>query len=366
MTVEEINKIPMVFIVGMGRSGTTLLRTILDANEEVLFAPEGKIIVSLKQKYKHKTAWTPQLLKEFTNDLYKDVSFTKWGIIQENLLDKFLSFPMEKISFSFLLKYIYLSTPSLYVKKNIRILGDKNPVYSIFIKEILEVFPDAKFIHLVRDYRDCISSHKKLFKRQNIFALSQLWKIYNSWISIYSKNYPKNFLLVRYEDLVLNPDKIMIEICDFIGMPFERNMLNFYEKMNDERLKEYKEIIEFTHPNLLKKINSESISKWKTELSISDQDKIAYILETYGLNYGYDKNPNYKGRKFQLQAIVGFWINIKDFFIVKGYYLMPFVIRDFFRIITRFIFEKTGWYSVYNQVDLITELARKKNRISNR
>lgn len=364
MTIEEINKLPMVFIVGMGRSGTTLLRTILDANEEILFAPEGKIIVALKQKYKHKTIWTPDLLNEFIIDLYKDVVFNKWGISKDDLLNKFLSYPSEKINFSFLLKIIYLSFPSPYPKKNIQILGDKNPINSIFIKELLEVFPDAKFIHLVRDYRDCILSNRKLFKRQNIYALSQLWKIYNSWISVYSNKYPKKFLLVRYEDFIDNPEKCMTEICEFIGLTFESRMLNFYEVMNNEGLKKHKEIIEYTHPNLLNKVNKDSLSKWKTEFSLEEQEKIAFILENYGLTYGYDKNPNYTGRKYRLFSIIGFWVNIKDFFIIKGYYLLPFSIRDFFRKITRFLFEKTGWYTVYNQVDLISEMVEKKNKKS--
>src|SRR5688572_10251408 len=183
MTIEEINKIPMIFIVGMGRSGTTLLRTIMDAGEECVFASESKIIIHLKQKYNHKKYWSEELLEEFLTDLYKEIKFrSSWGITKEELRVKFSELPLEKINFPLLCKVIYLSYPSLYPKNKIRVIGDKNPTYSIFIPELMEIFPDARFIHLIRDYRDCILSNKKLFKRQSLFALSQLWKIYNSWI----------------------------------------------------------------------------------------------------------------------------------------------------------------------------------------
>ena len=50
MDIDEIEKIPFVFIVGRGRSGTTLLQNILDANEQALLPRESKLIIHLKQK----------------------------------------------------------------------------------------------------------------------------------------------------------------------------------------------------------------------------------------------------------------------------------------------------------------------------
>jgi hypothetical protein len=361
MTIEEINKLPMVFIVGMGRSGTTLLRTILDAGEECLFAPEAKVIVHLKQKYNHRKNWSSSLLNEFIEDLYKENAFKDyWGIDRTDLSSKFHLLPLQKITFPLLCKIIYLSYPSDFPKNKIRLLGDKNPVYSVFLPELLEVFPNAKFIHIVRDYRDCILSNKRLFKRQNIFALAQLWKLYNSWIDIYSRKYPNQFYLLRYEDLVADPDKIIHEICVFSGLVFNPKMLDFHQNLNETITNETNILIQHTYPEILKKVNLENIGKWKNELSKEEQKKIAYVLNEYGVKYGYEKNSSYQSEKFPFRSIFGFWVNIKDLFIIKGYFILPFFIRDFISQLARFVFDKTGYFTVYNQGNLIKELANKK------
>lgn len=361
MTIEEINKMPMIFIVGMGRSGTTLLRTILDAGEECVFATESKIIIHLKQKYNHKKNWSIELIDEFLTDLYKETKFrVSWGISKEELREKFVSLPMEKITFPLLCKMIYLSYPSFFPKNKIKIIGDKNPTYSIFIPELLEIFPDAKFIHLIRDYRDCILSNKRLFKRQSLFALSQLWKIYNSWITVYSKKFPDRFYFLKYEDLAIEPEKKVREICQFTGLEFNLAMLDYHEKLNEKYDKEANILIPHVHPNLLKKVNTENIGKWKTEFSLEDQKKIAFILDEYGCRYGYDKNPEYKGEKFNLRATYGFFINVKDVFVIKGYFLLPFFIRDSISKAGKYLFKKTGYFTVYNQGDLLHEIVKKQ------
>jgi hypothetical protein len=362
MTIEEINKIPMVFIVGMGRSGTTLLRTIFDASEESLFAPEAKVIVHLKQKYNHKKNWTAELLDEFIVDLYKENSFkNNWGIGRNSLSEKLHSLPLEKITFTLLCKVIYLSYPSVFAKGKIKLIGDKNPVYSVFLPELLEVFPDALFIHLVRDYRDCILSNKKLFKRQNTFALSQLWKLYNSWIDIYSRRFPSQFYLLKYEDLVTDPENVVKKLCDFVGLNFNPKMLEFHQKLNEKLDKDVNIVIQHTHPELLKKVNADNMGKWKNELSQQEQNQIAYVLNEYAIKYGYEKTDSYNGDKYPFRSVYGFWLNIKDLFIIKGYFLLPFFIRDLIAKSAKFVFDKTGYFTVYNQGNLLIELVTKKN-----
>lgn len=363
MTVKEINSIPFVFIVGMGRSGTTLLRTIMDAGEETIFPIESKIIVFLKQKYHHKKNWSIELLDEFLVDLYKEIKFVRgWKVNEVELRSKFLEYPIHEISFSFLIRLIYLTFQSHFSKTGIKLIGDKNPVYCIFISELMEVFPSAKFIHIVREYHDCILSNKKLFKQKNVSALAQMWKMYNSWIEIHARNRPEIFYRIRYEDLTSSPEKMVRELCAFTGLNYNERMLDFHLKLNEKLDKDLNIIVQHTHPKLLNAISSDSVGKGKMELSENELEQIAYILSEYGTKYGYQKYENYSGKKYRWKTFKGFVLNIIDIFIIKGYFLTPFAIRNLIRKTSTFLYEKLGYYTVYSHEDFLYDLAKSKRK----
>ena len=75
MKLERINDIKIVFIVGIGRSGTTLLQSIMNVNQYVSFPHESRLILYLKQKYLNQKEWTDNLIIEFISDLYRNKKF---------------------------------------------------------------------------------------------------------------------------------------------------------------------------------------------------------------------------------------------------------------------------------------------------
>jgi hypothetical protein len=183
MSVEEIKQLHFVFILGRSRSGTTLMQTILDANESVVLPIESRLIVHLKKKYFHISRWTAEILDEFIIDLYKDKKFARYWSVDPLKLRQYIDqLPISELDFKVLIKVVYLNYPSPFPKGRIMLIGDKNPIYSIFTKELFEVFPDAKFIHLIRDYRDNIVSNRTVFKRQSVARLALGWKLYNIFI----------------------------------------------------------------------------------------------------------------------------------------------------------------------------------------
>lgn len=228
MNISEIEKIPFVFIVGRGRSGTTLLQNILDANKHVLMPIESRLIIYLKQKYFTKTKWNTNDVLGFIDDIYLDKKFRKyWNIKKELLQGKFLAIPLQKINFNLLCKIIYLSYESPYQKNKIQLLGDKNPTYSIFVKELMEIFPEAKFIHIIRDYRDNVLSNIKVIKTESLPIASHGWVCYNQEIEKIKKNNPTIFLTLKYEDLVASPEENTKRICSFLALEFNQEMLGF-------------------------------------------------------------------------------------------------------------------------------------------
>src|ERR1035437_486941 len=117
LTVEEIKKLPIVFIVGIGRSGTSLLQTILDANPEVITANESPFVLFLKQKYSGVKNWNSEKLDEFVVDLYKDIRFALlWKINADDLRKILTSYSLAELDFPTICKLVYMSVSSPFSK----------------------------------------------------------------------------------------------------------------------------------------------------------------------------------------------------------------------------------------------------------
>jgi len=141
---------------------------------------------------------------------------------------------------------------------------EKTPYYILHIKTILEMFPDAQFIHIIRDGRDCALSmlqRKYDLKIFNIYHAATVWKQYvdaGQQAAKYLGN--DRYFELRYEDLIDDPEKIMREICLFINEEFEQPMVHF-EKSKDPNSKT---------PMLGKSIQKKNAEKWRSRMTSWD------------------------------------------------------------------------------------------------
>lgn len=356
LNIEEIEKIPFVFIVGRGRSGTTLLQNILDANEHVLMPIESRLIIYLKQKYFTKTKWTKKDILQFIDDIYLAKKFEKYWNIEKEILQKDMtSIPIDKINFNILCKIIYLHYQSLYKKKEIHIIGDKNPIYSIFVKDLAEIFPEAKFIHLIRDYRDNVLSNIKVIKTELIPVATHGWVYYNNEIEKLKKTYPNIFLTILYEDLATSPNEITKTICNFLSIDFNPEMLHFNkvleEKITSDSFDSTEEMHDF-HPNLTNPINTNQMNKWRTAFSQKEVQLIEYIAGDFGKQYGY-KTTLVKSTNFgiKITALNSYLRHRLNNFIIKSYYNTPQKIRETMSRFSRFLFKTFNYTNYFNKSD---------------
>ncbi len=354
--LDEIEKIPFVFIVGRGRSGTTLLQNVLDANENVILPIESRLIIHLKQKYFRITHWNSILVDELIQDLYKDKKFnTFWGINKVELTKKIKTYPIEKLSFATICKIIYLSYPSPFDKEKINLIGDKNPIYSIFIEDLLEIFPDAKFIQIIRDYRDNVVSNRASFTRKATAALGNGWLAFNLGIEKIKKNKPNYFYTIRYIDLVTSPKQKTKEICTFLGIDYNQEMLNFHEKISSIKKENDFEALDSIHKNLVNPINTKQINKWKKSLSTQDVELLDLICGDYAKTYDYFPTTNKSSLLLRYRSFLG---NVRykiDFWVIKTYYKSPFFLRDFTGFISKKIFDWFKLSTYYNHADFLFE-----------
>ena len=293
MDKKQIIDLPFFFIIGRPRSGTTLLRTLLDAHPNVIIPHESPVILNLFNKYKKKIIWSEKDFHRFFEDVKSQHIFGIWNIDQKKLLSSLLECK-GKNTFQNMIRLLYAGFISVYKKKEPQIMGDKNPVYSYNFKRLFPVFPEARFIHLTRDYRDQIVSMKKMdFEMPDPALVAYRWKLSVKEVSAFSMKYPDRFYTLKYEDLVTNPELKMRDVCGFLGIDYAEEMLDFHRVENvNEFLPE--EAMNKFHANLLKPISSEKINGWKSALSHNEIKIADYVVGNCAEKAGYQKYENSK------------------------------------------------------------------------
>src|SRR4029077_2355462 len=148
--LQKISQIPMNFVMGRERSGTTLLQVMLNAHPNIVAPPEARFVMIWHTRYGAVAKWTEKRVRKFVNDLFSEKLFSNfWNINKENLLEELLQVK-EHLNYVLLCKLIfYYAAPE---GKDIRRFVDKNPIYYYSLAEINNLFPEAKYIHIVRDY----------------------------------------------------------------------------------------------------------------------------------------------------------------------------------------------------------------------
>ncbi len=293
LTAEEIIQLPLFFIIGRPRTGTTLLRSLMDAHKNVIIPLEGPFMLKFYGKYHKITNWTEEIINEFYNDLMvkNDMGFItmeNWKVDKDRLKNDLLSCKGEN-TFANICKVINGNYPCSERKES-QILGDKNPVYSTKLKYILKLYPTAKFIILTRDYRDHIQSmHKVDFGQIISPVLAYRWRKFIRDNQKFMIQNPDNFFWIKYEDLAADPHKHLREITDFLGIPYDEGMLDFYKSKNAVQERGHTEVQEKYHQSLHNPISTKSVGAWKKNLKDIDVRLSDAMVGRYAEKAGYQR-----------------------------------------------------------------------------
>ena len=350
MKSKEINDIPIFFIMGRPRSGTTLLSTLFDAHPHVKIPPEFPIFLSLVQRFKHVKQWDEATVLKFvdhifTNNVFNHRTLENLKIDREALTTSLLDLGQE-VTLADLLKVFNASAYSLFPKEDTQQIGDKNPLYSIYIKRFLTTFPDARFICITRDYRDNYISMKNLadLKLEAPVLTLQVarWRFVAREFLKYKRLFPDKFFIVRYEDVVIKKEETIQEICDFLNLPYDPNVFDFFKKKEETEKTYPQEIVKRIHKNLMHPINPGRMELWKKELTPNQVKTADQVAGNYAEKLGYERvYPGFhlmiylKTRPLAIYSFVLFkfmqfgaklpyrissWLSIQLLFLVKTHY----------------------------------------------
>jgi len=275
----------MLFILGRGRSGTTLLSHLLNRHEAIVVPPEGFFIKDLARRYAEIPA-SGRRRRRLQRDFFGEYRRRSWGISPQRLAEELATHPgaMRFETFCQLIYGLYADTCQRPIEP-VRWLGDKNPHYALFARELAEVFPEARFIFLTRDPRDNVHSYLQVpFDAASVEALAYRWTIYNRAILEVEMALPERFLRLSYEDLVRAPDAALGRICEFLELPCDAAMLAPKEAHPVHFFGTGKA----WHARLRAPLDTRSIGKWQGQLSASDVALISHFCRETAAQLGYD------------------------------------------------------------------------------
>ncbi len=325
MIPSEIDKIKLFFIIGRPRSGTTLLRTLLDTHPNVIVPTECPFILHLSKRYKKTNCPNRKTIDKIISDL-QELWLFKETKIDVELLREFLYNYSGKLDYLTLCKIIILHYPDVLPKEKIILVGDKNPSYSLQFKRLYRLFRNECFyIQLLRDPRDQFLSLKNIkLEVPYISMIAKRWKYaYNTFKKL-SKRNKKNFMIVKYEDIVSDPENILKGICKFLSISYNSDVLKFYEKKEEFRKQFSEEALKKTHKSLLNPIKANKVGLWK-DLLTEKEKGISEIIAGKQLsenNYevAYIERPIAK----YFHAIPGMMLHYFTIFIIQISFHFPF------------------------------------------
>lgn len=269
-----------VFIVGAQRSGTTLLRLMLNAHSQIAIPEEGTFWMPLLRRYKNNKFQKFNSIKRerYKKYLLSNCQFKLWGMDSAECVSIFTD--SEMINLPTLMESFY----KLYARKQGKdIWGDKTPSFFRMTPVLAQLFPQAKFINVIRDGRDLFLSWKKMNPaKSNIAVVAYEWryKLLKSNEDL-KRFVPGRFIEVKYEDLASCPEEELRKISQFLKIPFESGMLSYWKTSPQYIGKHHSELI-FKPPS------TKSINKWKNQLTSKEINIFESIAHDCLTNYGYE------------------------------------------------------------------------------
>lgn len=319
--------LPMLFIVGRGRSGSTLLTSLLNNHPQIIAPEESRFVQELYYQFSGTKEWTNTKKEKFCKALFS--CFESLDIDKKSLENRIFSLDKDT-SFPILLQAVYLSVNQLHPKENIQLIVDKNPKYSFFIPKLRAIFPEAKFIHLTRDYRDSFLSFQKIKgmkgERKNLSFQIFRWRYYHRSILKAKRSIPdSSYLHVKYEDLVSDTEQFMKKIANFIGVDFKEELIE-HQQIQREGVRA--EI----HKTLNEEINTSKIDKWKKEMTKKEVKMANAIVGKLPLKFDYEKEASRLGLFAFLQTFPMRIIALSPLFFRKVFFSFSFFMRIFYSL----------------------------------
>ena len=224
---------PYLFIVGCTRSGTTLLQRMLNNHPQLAVVNDSHFAIQVIRRLKRPA--DPSLTPDLVEKVRSYPRFTRLGLNDE-AVDQAAS---KSVTYSEFVSALYSEHGRLNGKQ---LAGEKSPGFVRHLPRLQALFPWAKVIHIIRDGRDVALSmvdwaHQgkgpaasfELWQEEPIAVCALWWlKKVKAGLQDGASLDPTNYIEVRYEDLVANPESVLRTLSDFAKLPYAPEMLDYH------------------------------------------------------------------------------------------------------------------------------------------
>lgn len=286
-------KYPKAFIVSSGRSGTTLLASMLNAGEDLYIPYESDFIARAYPYFATKHALSPQDYKLITQLFQVTAKQEGWGMPEDYLYD-----------------FLCQKSPQTFPEVNATICeafhrregtegadwGIKAPVLIASLDRITQVSPTSAIIHIVRDGRDVYLSYRKVhetsdikFGPKGVVANALYWIDGLRRVEDFMKSFGSASIFeLRYETLLTEPSQQLRQLCEFIGIPYKPEM---HEKFNENSRNQKVAPDQFKksiHRKLHGGLDAKNTNKYLAQMSRYELIAFELLTAPYLAKYGYD------------------------------------------------------------------------------
>ena len=267
------------FIVGNDRSGTTMLRLVLDRGPSVAIPPESMFLADFAPVRRAGGLGDPERARRLLERVWRHPKVRLWGLpggpppVPTGL--------SHAEAYRYVVEAPFRAYALAHGKPR---FADKTPPYLHMVDELLEVWPEARVVVLVRDGRDVALSIRRLpFGPNNVWAAAHWWARGIRVGLRAQEAHPGQVLTIRYEDVAADPQASVARICEFVGMAFDPDMLAI------ERADRSKIVADQAgwFPGLWRQIDAAGVGRWRTAMSPHDQRLFATIAGPELAAFGY-------------------------------------------------------------------------------
>jgi hypothetical protein len=248
------------FIVGSGRSGTTLLRVMLASHPRITIPPETWFLVPLTQQLPCSSPLDRQQVQRAIQIMTRHYRWPDMGMSEDELREQ-----INRLTSPTLTNVVEVLYAKYLREEHAQRWGDKTPPYITILPELQMLFPEAQFIHMIRDGRDVTKS-----------LWEQRW--HGRWLHCGTVEWNgaikaaheyegtpigSRIMTLHYEALVSHPQQSLQRVCDFLGEVYDPNMLKWADTL-DSRIPEREKAVQ---TKLAKVPQLEDIERWKREMT---------------------------------------------------------------------------------------------------
>lgn len=274
---------PLV-VLGVSRSGTTLLRVILDRSPGIAIPDESFFVPLLARRHGRTVA-----AAAFLDDVARIPTIRAWGLRPADVAPRIV----DGMPIGDAIGAVFQAYASRAGKPR---WGDKTPMYMRHLGLLERLFPDARYVHLVRDGRDAALSFLEMpegtFTRTWAHPTTPaqfacLWgKEVADARELGRRVGPGRYHEVRYEQLVSAPEETVEAICGFAGLPFDPEMLAYAATVD---------VSDKPHQQRLRRPPTAGVRSWREDMAPEDVAAFEAVAGDVLRACGYEVTTSPKG-----------------------------------------------------------------------